>query len=44
MVISSEGLFQAYGIDLENGGECTLLKEFALLGAEDTTSSAMGGE
>lgn len=29
MVISSEGLFQAYNIDLENGGECSLMKEFA---------------
>jgi autophagy-related protein 18 len=29
MVISAEGLFQAYNIDLENGGECSLMKEFA---------------
>jgi autophagy-related protein 18 len=29
MVISSEGLFQAYNIDLDNGGECSLMKEFA---------------
>lgn len=29
MVISSGGLFQAYNIDLENGGECSLMKEFA---------------
>jgi autophagy-related protein 18 len=28
MVITSEGLFQSYAIDLENGGECTLVKEF----------------
>ncbi|WVN86828.1 uncharacterized protein L203_102001 [Cryptococcus depauperatus CBS 7841] len=35
MVISAEGLFQAYNIDLENGGECTLIKEFTLLGSED---------
>ena len=29
MVLSSEGLFQAYNIDLDNGGECSLMKEFA---------------
>lgn len=29
MVISSEGLFQAYNIDLETGGECPLVKEFS---------------
>lgn len=29
MVISSEGMFQAYSIDLENGGECSLMKEFS---------------
>jgi autophagy-related protein 18 len=28
MVITSEGLFQAYAIDLEHGGECALIKEF----------------
>lgn len=28
MVITSEGLFQSYLIDLENGGECSLVKEF----------------
>ncbi|KAJ9123320.1 hypothetical protein QFC22_001519 [Naganishia vaughanmartiniae] len=28
MVITSEGLFQSYAIDLDNGGECTLVKEF----------------
>ena len=41
MVLSSEGTFQAYNIDLENGGECSLMKEFALLGTEDTGSSGM---
>ncbi|WVR08073.1 hypothetical protein IAU60_005119 [Kwoniella sp. DSM 27419] len=29
MVISADGLFQAYNIDLDNGGECSLMKEFA---------------
>ncbi|SAL98605.1 hypothetical protein [Absidia glauca] len=27
MVITSEGIFYEYGIDLENGGECTLLNQ-----------------
>ncbi|KAK8849687.1 hypothetical protein IAR55_005022 [Kwoniella newhampshirensis] len=36
MVISAEGLFQAYNIDLENGGECSLMKEFSLLGSDDS--------
>ncbi|CDZ98524.1 wd40 repeat-like protein [Phaffia rhodozyma] len=27
-VISASGLFHAYSIDLENGGECVLMKEF----------------
>jgi len=31
MVITSEGLFQAYAIDLEHGGECALIKEFQLV-------------
>ena len=28
MVISSEGYFYSYSIDLENGGECTLMKQY----------------
>ncbi|KIJ51864.1 hypothetical protein M422DRAFT_58787 [Sphaerobolus stellatus SS14] len=34
MVISSEGFFYSYSIDLENGGECTLMKQyrFVLIG------------
>ncbi|ESK87645.1 autophagy-related protein [Moniliophthora roreri MCA 2997] len=31
MVISSEGYFYSYGIDLERGGECVLLKQYSLL-------------
>ncbi|KAL5521724.1 TRL1 [Sanghuangporus sanghuang] len=30
MVISSEGYFYSYNIDLENGGECTLMKQYRL--------------
>jgi autophagy-related protein 18 len=28
MVVSSEGYFYAYNIDLENGGECSLMKQY----------------
>lgn len=31
MVISSDGYFYSYSIDLENGGECSLLKQYSLL-------------
>ncbi|WWC92789.1 uncharacterized protein L201_007748 [Kwoniella dendrophila CBS 6074] len=43
MVISADGLFQAYSIDLDNGGECSLMKEFALLGSEDSVGNASLG-
>jgi len=28
MVISSDGYFYSYNIDLENGGECSLMKQY----------------
>jgi hypothetical protein len=28
MVVTSEGSFYQYNIDLENGGECVLLKQY----------------
>ena len=28
MVVSSDGCFYAYNIDLENGGECSLMKQY----------------
>lgn len=31
MVISSEGYFYSYNIDLENGGECSLMKQYRYL-------------
>jgi len=34
LVVSSEGYFYCYSIDLENGGECSLLKQFSLLDSE----------
>ncbi|KAG9218046.1 hypothetical protein CCMSSC00406_0008823 [Pleurotus cornucopiae] len=39
MVVSSEGYFYAYSIDLEKGGECTLMKQFSLLESGDESSS-----
>ena len=47
MVITSEGLFQAYNIDLETGGECTLIKEFtwvAPTNAIELTGRMLGSE
>ncbi|KAF7318053.1 WD40 repeat-like protein [Mycena chlorophos] len=38
MVISSDGYFYVYSIDLEKGGECVLVKQYSLL-----ESSADGG-
>ncbi|KAI0654815.1 WD40 repeat-like protein [Cubamyces menziesii] len=35
MVISSEGYFYSYNIDLENGGECSLVKQYSLLDSAD---------
>ncbi|KIM78177.1 hypothetical protein PILCRDRAFT_75801 [Piloderma croceum F 1598] len=32
MVISSEGYFYSYNIDLENGGECSLMKQYRYVG------------
>lgn len=36
MVVSSEGLFYVYNIDLENGGECILTKSHNLLEGLDS--------
>ncbi|KIY61345.1 WD40 repeat-like protein [Cylindrobasidium torrendii FP15055 ss-10] len=38
MVISSEGYFYSYNIDLENGGECTLMKQYSLLDSADDST------
>ncbi|KAM5541888.1 hypothetical protein V8D89_004617 [Ganoderma adspersum] len=35
MVLSSEGYFYSYNIDLENGGECSLMKQYSLLDSND---------
>lgn len=39
MVISSDGYFYSYNIDLDNGGECTLLKQYSLLDSSDESSN-----
>ncbi|GJJ10717.1 autophagy protein [Clathrus columnatus] len=41
MVISSEGFFYAYNIDLENGGECSLIKQHSLLDSGDEASNGL---
>ncbi|KAJ2931073.1 hypothetical protein H1R20_g5985, partial [Candolleomyces eurysporus] len=40
MVISSEGYFYLYSIDLEKGGECSLLKQYSLLDSVDVEPSS----
>lgn len=42
MVISSDGYFYAYSIDLENGGECSLMKQFSLLDSSDDSEGVKG--
>ncbi|KAG2181911.1 hypothetical protein INT43_006836 [Umbelopsis isabellina] len=41
MVVTSEGSFYQYNIDLENGGECVLLKQYSLL--EESTDDMNTG-
>jgi len=38
MVISSDGYFYSYNIDLENGGECSLTKQYSLVDSEESSS------
>ncbi|KZS97373.1 WD40 repeat-like protein, partial [Sistotremastrum niveocremeum HHB9708] len=38
MVLSSEGYFYSYSIDLENGGECSLMKQYKLLNSDEDGS------
>lgn len=42
LVITAEGLFQAYALDLDSGGECALVREYPLINGEDSPSS--GGD
>jgi len=39
MVISSDGYFYSYNIDLDNGGECSLMKQYSLLDADEESTS-----
>ncbi|KAG9286972.1 hypothetical protein G9A89_001210 [Geosiphon pyriformis] len=42
MVVTSEGYFYQYSIDLEIGGECVLLKQYSLLeSAEDSANPSL---
>ncbi|KAK4514134.1 uncharacterized protein ATC70_006143 [Mucor velutinosus] len=41
MVVTSEGFFYQYNIDLESGGECVLLKQYSLL---EPTDDSLGVE
>ena len=35
MVLTSEGVYYCYSIDLENGGECLLQKSYSLLSVDE---------
>lgn len=37
MVVTSEGYFYVYNVDMEKGGECVLFKQYSLV-SEDTSS------
>lgn len=39
MVVTSEGYFYSYNIDLEHGGECVLMKQYSLLDSEGDTAN-----
>lgn len=44
MVVTSEGIFYSYAIDLEHGGECVLQKSYSLLDGmgDDPPSASVG--
>ncbi|CAG8433297.1 13045_t:CDS:2 [Ambispora gerdemannii] len=41
LVVTSEGYFYQYNIDLDNGGECTLLKQYSLLETTEDVASPL---
>lgn len=43
MVVTSEGYFYSYNIDLEHGGECVLMKQYSLLDGEGEAGATNGG-
>ncbi|KAH8917518.1 putative phosphoinositide binding protein [Atractiella rhizophila] len=43
MVVTSEGVFYSFNIDLENGGECVLQKSYSLMeGLDDADGNGIG--
>lgn len=42
MVVTSEGFFYSYAIDLENGGECILQRSYSLIDSSANSSSSAG--
>jgi len=42
MVLSSDGYFYSYSIDLERGGECSLMKQYSLLDSGDESGGSDG--
>ncbi|KAN0059720.1 autophagy protein [Thecaphora frezii] len=44
MVVTSEGYFYSYNIDLEHGGECVLMKQYSLLESEENGSNGQASE
>lgn len=44
MVVTSEGYFYSYAIDLEHGGECVLMKQYSLLDGESENGAAASGD
>lgn len=42
MVITAHGYFLQYSIDMEQGGECVLLKQYSLLPTESNHPTASG--
>ncbi|KAI0205800.1 protein-vacuolar targeting protein Atg18 [Astrocystis sublimbata] len=43
MVVTSDGGFYVFNIDMENGGEGYLVKRFSILDSDDNTDSSNGG-
>ncbi|KAK9457279.1 WD40-repeat-containing domain protein [Dipodascopsis uninucleata] len=41
IVVTSEGYFYQYSIDLEKGGECTMIKQYSLLGNSDDMNQSL---
>lgn len=44
MIVSSDGYFYSYNIDLDNGGECSLMKQYSLLDAGEESAPSEGAK